>query len=409
MSTTLTGGMFTSAIAAATAAVNGEKDAAYIDSVIADLGANPKRVLRREGTTVATATLGSSPTRSGTTLVVPGATVNAAAAGDIASGAWTHRVENAADDTVYVETLVGGIASTADLRLSATAVSGAPLTFSSFTLSGPGLDTVSSSVAYRTVFENAMNPAGSAEGRVLHGPDAGWGLWSPRIDNWPPTRFFGQSTCRLMPWLHVWESAGSTAWGAAHTKVPRHERVVTRQRGLRLWVMYSDTNQWQLVGGPSPWSTSGTKYDGTSNAGFPWASSELLTMDDGSTGIAFANPSGVTGPSTVRMLHSWAPWMYLVPTSLYGSLVAVAASFEARLEPIAARNGTAADVTDSRILAWCGVDPYPTNTNDRAGMTDAVMSGRPKFLTGEWQLFPCWAKAGGTDPAWLAARPIPGI
>ncbi len=186
MSANVSTAALTAAIAAANAAAIGSQDAAYLDSLISAIGANYKRVLRRDGSTVWTGTASGSLTRTGSTLNIAAITANASADADIDTGTWTHRIEKASDATVYIESEVGPTGSGKPGILSNDLVSGASATLSAATMSGPGFDTATNGIltltqAYAAVGDLNSFPPGNLQSgtwprSAVDFPDSPYGM-----------------------------------------------------------------------------------------------------------------------------------------------------------------------------------------------------------------------------------------
>lgn len=103
------------AVAAANAVPNGQKNAAYLNSIRTSMGSNYKRVLYQNGVAKYSVTTNNGQlVLDGNKLVVSPATgvspsVNVAAS--LSSGTWVHRIEKASDANVYIESEAGAAGS----------------------------------------------------------------------------------------------------------------------------------------------------------------------------------------------------------------------------------------------------------------------------------------------------------
>lgn len=139
----LSAALLATANAAAGAAADGAKNAAFGDAVVAGIGSGYRIVARRDSVVVLDLTMSGSLQRSGNALLVPDdyAVLNTLSDADIDSGSWTLRIEKASDAAVYVNGVLGKPASiSADFRLSRDLEIARGVALSGVTLRLPQLD-----------------------------------------------------------------------------------------------------------------------------------------------------------------------------------------------------------------------------------------------------------------------------
>lgn len=329
----------TAAIAAATSALDGAKDAAYIDSLIGAIGSGYRRVLRRNGTTVWQGTASGSLSRTGTQMNVAAVTANASANADIGSGTWTHRIENAGNAAIFIESAVGASGSGLPGILSASLVSGSSATASAGTMNGPGFDTAT--VPVDTMIShmgpNTVILPGARDLDVMKGGVIIMGAdWrSVSVPSWyDGLNFSGTRTFweYAQPWYVVWDAQGHQA----------NLNVRLAVRNLRTYALYDTApTTWVLV------------TDSAQPAGDPF-SRDIITVG----GDASARPEG-DGSLSIKIdpagsvYHGYPIGATITPATLIGLHVRMQA------RKILENGGGPDQRSSARYTVQVGLDCYP--------------------------------------------------
>lgn len=236
------------ATAAANAAANGSKNAAYLTYLQGQIGANFKRQLYRDDTKVWEATASGSLPISGSTFALPSATQNSISTADIDTGTWVHYVRNASDDTKYIATQVTTSGGAGPARLSADLAGGGTVTLGSFVLRSPSLDTAVAGEAVEKMISDMgshrdiwnpfpyLRPSGTQaySGSTVVGCDLRYNAkpdwWKgPQFPEYPYWNY-------LLPWSEFWAMPGHTA-----------TNTCVASGDFELWALYDNATQWVRV------------------------------------------------------------------------------------------------------------------------------------------------------------------
>lgn len=269
----------------------------------------------------------------------------------------------------------------------------------------------------------AMNNPPGREARAVHSVSPSWSANYPEPSRYPPSystyvfpNMFDEpgysSGVDMLPWLVFWDEA-TTAYGFSHINNPANKKVALHVRDWYLFVHFSDTNQWEVFG-PVQLTSGLEQYDGNfgQNSNQPagdFPPDQSVVWSDGTKGAILKNESGITSPSQVRMQHSWSTKTRM-PASRKQYIDAIGTAFLARLEPVTTAasglniGGTATDVANARLLLWNGIDHYPASGTKPD--THALMAGRPRFVTGEYQWYASWVRDGTLDQNWIDTHPV---
>ena len=128
------------AMAAAAAAANGVKRAAYLSSWGTAIGSNADVILYRNSVAVWEAALTGALPVVGPSIIITAATQSAVAAADIDTGTWELRVEKSTDSAVYIGATVAAAAASEWFSLSADLETDSTVSIS-VTFNAPALDT----------------------------------------------------------------------------------------------------------------------------------------------------------------------------------------------------------------------------------------------------------------------------
>lgn len=276
--------------------------------------------------------------------------------------------------------------------------------------------------ALQAAAEAAMvntTPGTFKDDRVLHGVNATFGANWPEQTKVPPAyteRYWpgpsyppNYSDPQLFPFTHCWERQ-TGAWGSAHTNNPAHDRVAMHLRDWFLAVFYVGTG-WTVAYTNKDWvlSAGNTIYSGdfaTFSTPVP-----IYTLPDGREGTTVFNASGITTPQQVKFIHSWPTGgdaKYTIPAGQVNDVLCICTGHLSKLSLV--NGGTAADISNSGLMAFNGTDIYTASGNDpftRPG----TMIGRPRFLTADWQWIVSHAHRDGQAASnqFLIDNPLPVI
>ncbi|HYF59819.1 MAG TPA: hypothetical protein VEA81_12765 [Burkholderiaceae bacterium] len=240
-----------SAVAAANAAANGSKDAAYIDSLIAQLGTSIRHRVIWNSVEVFNSTVAGPAARSGTQLFIPGVTAAALAAAAFATGSGVHRIENASNAAVFIQSPIGQATGTTPARVSKDFASGQPATIAQSVFNGPGFDTVTSGVGdmIAHMAPNTVILPGARDlnfmkgGCVIQGAD----LRSVAVPSWwPGNKRTGEREywSALQPWYVIWDESGHQG----------DLNVRLEVSNLQLWVLADGASSWTMLSDTlGPW------------------------------------------------------------------------------------------------------------------------------------------------------------
>lgn len=162
----------TAALAAATAAANGVKRAAWLTSWQTAIGSGARVALYRDSVRVWHGTITGTLTITGTAFVIETAAQVSIAAADIDSGSWELRVEKASDAAVYFGCTVTRAGGTNIGALSDDLTGTATLDIGTLTFNAPPFDTVTSSQVQASAVVDEAN-VGSVQMTFSTQPTAG--------------------------------------------------------------------------------------------------------------------------------------------------------------------------------------------------------------------------------------------
>jgi len=260
MTITVSASLLSAANAAASAAADGSKNAAFCVALSSGIGASYRLVARRDSVVVLDLTMSGSLTASASGLQLPSsyATLNTLDAADIDTGTWTLRVEKGSDSTVYLSGSLGR--SGADWTLSDDLDPERGIALSGMFMQAPAIDSVSpgssltldlmkgdvnTSLTHEMLM-NGVNPSWDwgTKGRAGVGPNppqaSGWG--SPAWILWGHAGTErgvapGNANWRLaIHEMHTYERRSGT-WQAVHSPV-----TTTEQHSGAMYLNY-ETNQ----------------------------------------------------------------------------------------------------------------------------------------------------------------------
>jgi hypothetical protein len=145
------------ALNAATAAADGNKNAAYLTAWRDAIGSNPLITIRREGVVVWSGGFSGQLSLSGSTLTVPaGLTQESIAAADIDSGTWAYTISNRTDPSVYITVGLTKTGGSGEMKLTDDLVADGSLTTQAVIITSPSLDTGGGGGAFPTATDPRM-------------------------------------------------------------------------------------------------------------------------------------------------------------------------------------------------------------------------------------------------------------
>jgi len=172
MTTTYSDTEQTAALAAAAAAANGVKRAAWLASWQTAIGSGARVALYRDSVRVWHGTITGTLTITGTAFVIETAAQVSIAEADIDTGTWEVRVEKASDSAVYFGATVALNAGTNEIELDRDLTGTATLDIGTLTFNAPPFDTLTSSQVQASAVVDEAN-VGSVQVTFSTQPTAG--------------------------------------------------------------------------------------------------------------------------------------------------------------------------------------------------------------------------------------------
>lgn len=451
MSATVSTTMQNTAVAAAGAAANGSKNAAYLTSISSSIGNNFVRRLYRNGTLEYSITCSGalSAYTSGNVITLPTSeTVTTNLSADIDTGTWEHRIEKNGDNTVYIASTLGPTGAGKAFTLSTDLDGTTTVTFATGTLTCGGFDTVTSSIYtvenlvksmyqandiadsqiprnYTNSYNRSyVNNAPSGQYSYITSPGGRYAFQNTPIRLQGPEpgsttiAASGDSTYNAFPW--IWNGGGYQPDNTAtNTRVQRRNAKYYYLTLSGQWVLHSqnsvpatDANGYFYKSSRNNDLLNITTNSGAQLSHLRDESSNGGGSSLGSIGLGTANTGqtingGDIGAGSQALAYRDYGWHWYPHSGLSGSKQYFLNNIQGVLN----------------ICEFRNILHNPVGTDDRANARQLVLMGVDwgysggyfsEYMHSKWHLVPAsgdWILASCTDidPAILATNPPPGF